>query len=145
MRWMGTLNQAAAEALRDADPHAVTDITGFGLAGHAAEMANASGLALELDLAALPRLPGALEAAATGLVPAGAGKNRDSIAGVLAVDDGADPLLVDLALDPQTSGGLLAALPADAARSLQRRLPASAIVGRAVAGAAGGVALKSSL
>ena len=145
MRWMGTLNQAAAEALRDADPHAVTDITGFGLAGHAAEMANASGLALELELAALPRLPGALEAAATGLVPAGAGKNRDSIAGVLAVDDGADPLLVDLALDPQTSGGLLAALPADAARSLQRRLPASAIVGRAVAGAAGGVALKSSL
>jgi selenide,water dikinase len=144
MRWMGTLNQAAAEALHDAQPHAVTDVTGFGLVGHAAEMANASGLTLELDLAALPRLPGALEAAATGLVPAGAGKNRDSVAGVLAVADGADPLLVDLALDPQTSGGLLAALPAADARRLERRLPSSAIVGRAVAGASGVVALRMS-
>ena len=145
MRWMGTLNQSAAEALRDAEPHAVTDITGFGLAGHAAEMANASGLTLELELSALPRLPGALEAAATGLVPAGAGKNRDSLASVLDIADGADPLLVDLALDPQTSGGLLAALPAADARRLQRRLPSSAIVGRAVAGTAGAVILTSSL
>jgi selenide,water dikinase len=144
MRWMGTLNREAAEALHDAHPHAVTDVTGFGLAGHAAEMANASGLTLELDLAALPRLPGALEAAATGLVPAGAGKNRDSVAAVLEIAGGADPLLVDLALDPQTSGGLLAALPAADARRLQRRLPSSAIVGRAVAGAAGIVALKTS-
>jgi len=144
MRWMGTLNRDAAEALHDAEPHAVTDVTGFGLAGHAAEMANASGLTLELDLAALPRLPGALEAAATGLVPAGAGKNRDSVAPVLEIADGADPLLVDLALDPQTSGGLLAALPAADARRLQRRLPSSAIIGRATAGAAGVVALKAS-
>jgi len=144
MRWMGTLNREAAEALHDAHPHAVTDVTGFGLAGHAAEMANASGLTLELDLAALPRLPGALEAAATGLVPAGAGKNRDSVAAVLEIAGGADPLLVDLALDPQTSGGLLAALPAADARRLQRRLPSSAIVGRATAGAAGVVALKTS-
>jgi selenide,water dikinase len=112
LRWMATLNQGAAEALHDAEPHAVTDVTGFGLLGHAAEMANASGLTLELELTALPRLPGALEAAATGLVPAGAGKNRDSVASVLDVADGADPLLVDLALDAQTSGGLLAALPA---------------------------------
>jgi len=141
MRWMGTLNREAAEALRDAEPHAVTDITGFGLVGHAAEMANASGLTLELELTALPRLPGALEAAATGLVPAGAGKNRDSVAGVLAVADGADPLLVDLALDPQTSGGLLAALPAADARRLERRLPSSAIVGRAMAGTPGAVVL----
>jgi len=144
MRWMGTLNQAAAEALRDAEPHAVTDITGFGLVGHAAEMANASGLTLELELTALPRLPGALEAAATGLVPAGAGKNRESVASVLDIGDGVDPLLVDLALDPQTSGGLLAALPAADARRLQRRLPSSAIVGRATAGTSGVVALRMS-
>jgi selenide,water dikinase len=145
MRWMGTLNREAAEALRDAEPHAVTDVTGFGLAGHAAEMAHASGLQLELDLAALPRLPGAVEAAATGLVPAGAGKNRDSVAGVLEIAAGADPFLVDLALDPQTSGGLLAALPAADARRLQRRLPSSAIVGRATAGTPGAVVLKMSL
>jgi selenide,water dikinase len=145
MRWMGTLNREAAEALRDAEPHAVTDVTGFGLAGHAAEMAHASGLQLELDLAALPRLPGAVEAAATGLVPAGAGKNRDSVAGVLEIAAGADPFLVDLALDPQTSGGLLAALPAADARRLQRRLQSSAIVGRAVVGPPGSVALKMTL
>jgi len=144
VRWMGTLNQAAAEALHGAEPHAVTDITGFGLVGHAAEMAHASGLTLQLELTALPPLPGALKAAATGLVPAGAGKNRDSVASVLDIADGADPLMVDLALDPQTSGGLLAALPAADARRLQRRLPSSAIVGRATAGTPGAVVLTMS-
>jgi len=108
-------------------------------------MANASGLTLQLELTALPPLPGALKAAATGLVPAGAGKNRDSVASVLDIADGADPLMVDLALDPQTSGGLLAALPAADARRLQRRLPSSAIVGRATAGTPGAVVLKMSL
>ena len=132
MRWMSTLNREAAEALTDLGPHAVTDVTGFGLVGHAAEMAEASGLAIEIDLAALPLLPGAREAAATGLVPAGTGKNRGSVAAVLDIADGADPVLVDLALDPQTSGGLLAAVPWDAAQRLLRRLPAAASVGRCI-------------
>ena len=142
MRWMTTLNKGAAEALHGADPHAVTDVTGFGLAGHAAEMAEASGCAIELDLEALPAMPGALDAAATGLVPAGAGKNRTSIAAVLEIADGADELLVDLALDPQTSGGLLAAVSADAAEKIVRRLPGSAIVGRVLGGKAGTVRLR---
>ena len=141
MRWMGTLNREAAEALHTVDPHAVTDITGFALAGHAAEMADASGCAVEIDLGALPALPGALDAAATGLVPAGAGKNRTSLADILEIADGADELLIDLALDPQTSGGLLAAVdPADVAR-LVRRLPGAAAVGRAVRGPSGGIRL----
>ncbi len=134
IRVMGTLNRRAAEAAAELAPHAVTDITGFGLAGHAAEMAEASGLTIEIDLPSLPLLPGAREAAATGFVPAGAGKNRDSLAGVLEVDEGADPLLVDLALDPQTSGGLLVACPPRAAADLARRVPGAAVVGRAVAG-----------
>ncbi|MEE4273429.1 MAG: selenide, water dikinase SelD [Thermoanaerobaculales bacterium] len=142
MRWMTTLNRDAAEALHTSAPHAVTDVTGFGLAGHAAEMAEASGCAIELDLAALPAMPGALDAAATGLVPVGAGKNRTSIAAVLEIADGADELRVDLALDPQTSGGLLAAVPADQADDLLRRLPAAAVVGRVVDGAAGTVRLQ---
>jgi len=142
MRWMGTLNREAAEALAEHDPHAVTDVTGFGLAGHAAEMAEASGVAVELDLAALPALPGALEAAATGLVPAGAAKNRESLAGVLEIGDGADPYRVDLALGPQTSGGLLAAVVPAAAAPLLRRLPAAAVVGRVVEGPAGAVVLR---
>ena len=142
MRWMTTLNCDAADALRKVEPHAVTDVTGFGLAGHAAEMAEASGCTLELDLNALPAMPGALDAAATGLVPAGAGKNRTSIAAVLEIADGADELLVDLALDPQTSGGLLAAVPADQAEGLVRRLPGAAVVGRVTDGKAGTVRLR---
>nr|MCU0234631.1 selenide, water dikinase SelD [Thermoanaerobaculales bacterium] len=62
LRWMATLNREAAEALAPLAPRAVTDITGFGLAGHAAEMAEASAAAVEIELAALPLLPGALEA-----------------------------------------------------------------------------------
>ena len=142
MRWMTTLNKDSAAALHGADPHAVTDVTGFGLAGHAAEMAEASGCAIELDLEALPAMPGALEAAAVGLVPVGAGKNRTSIAAVLEIADGADELRVDLALDPQTSGGLLAAVSADAAERIVRRLPGAAIVGRVTEGKAGTIRLR---
>jgi selenide,water dikinase len=144
LRWMVTLNREAAEALHDVDPHAVTDVTGFGLAGHLAEMAEASGVAAEIDLGALPLLPGALEAAATGLVPAGAGKNRTSVAAVLQIDEGADELRVDLCLDPQTSGGLLAAVTAEHAEALVRRLPGSAIVGRVTGGPPGTVRLVAS-
>jgi len=89
----------------------------------------------------LPLLPGALEAAATGLVPAGAGKNRDSIAAVLEVEDGADELRVDLCLDPQTSGGLLAAVRPEHAEALVRRLPGAAVVGHVVDGRSGAVRL----
>ena len=141
LRWMATLNREAAEALHDFAPHAVTDVTGFGLAGHVAEMAEASGVAVEIDLSALPLLSGALEAAATGLVPAGAGKNRDSVSAVLEVEDGADELRVDLCLDPQTSGGLLAAVLPEHADALVRRLPGAAVVGRVVDGQSGAVRL----
>jgi len=142
MRWMTTLNQDAARALHEVEPHAVTDVTGFGLAGHAAEMAEASDRALEFDLEALPAMPGALDAAATGLVPAGTSKNRTSIAAVLEVAVGADELLVDLALDPQTSGGLLAAVSADNAEKIVRRLPGAAVVGRVTQGSSGVVRLR---
>jgi selenide,water dikinase len=144
LRFMATLNREAAEALAGAEPHAVTDVTGFGLAGHLAEMAEASAVAAEIDLSALPLLPGALEAAATGLVPAGAGKNRISIPAVLEVEDGADELRVDLCLDPQTSGGLLAAVAPEHAEALVRRLPAAAVIGRVTAGAPGEVRLVTS-
>ncbi len=142
IRWMATLNRRAAELAREAGPHAVTDVTGFGLAGHAAELAEASGLAVEIGLADLPLLPGALEAAATGLVPAGTGKNRESLSGVLEIDREADPVLVDLALDPQTSGGLLVACEPEAARTLARRLPEARVVGRCIQGPPGTVRLR---
>ena len=142
LRVMGTLNRRAAEVAAELEPHAVTDVTGFGLAGHAAEMAEASGVTLEIDLSSLPLLPGAREAAATGFVPAGAGKNRESLAEMLEIAERADPLLVDLALDPQTSGGLLVACPAAAAPDLARRVPGAAVVGRVTKGSAGRVVLR---
>jgi len=141
IRWMSTLNREAAEALRELSPHAVTDVTGFGLAGHAAEMAEASGLAVEIGLEGMPLMPGARDAAAMGLVPAGTAKNRESVSQVLRIVQDADPILVDLALDPQTSGGLLAALPPGAAERLVRRLPGAAVVGRAIPGDPGAVHL----
>ncbi len=141
IRWMATLNRRAAELAQEASPHAVTDVTGFGLVGHAAELAEASGLAVEIGLDGLPLLPGATEAAAMGLVPAGTAKNRESVAGVLEIAPGTDPILVDLALDPQTSGGLLVACEPRAARSLARRLPGAAVVGRLVRGTPGSVRL----
>lgn len=141
IRWMSSLNRRAAEIAARLHPHAVTDVTGFGLCGHAAEMADASGLAVELDLARLPLLPGAEQAASMGLVPAGAGKNRESVQAVLELADGADPLRVDLALDPQTSGGLLIACTEDDARLLVSRLPEAAVVGRCVEGSRGTVRL----
>jgi len=136
IRWMCTLNRRAAELARPLSPHAVTDVTGFALAGHAAEMAEASGAAVHLELARLPLLPGARDAAERGMVPVGTGKNRASLSELLRVAPGADPLLVDVALDPQTSGGLLLALPPEAAATLVRQLPAAAEVGRVEAGAA---------
>lgn len=142
VRWMSTLNRSAAESLATLDPHAVTDVTGFGLAGHVAEMAEASGLEILLSTADLPALPGALEAAEMGFVPAGAGKNRDSLNAVLELGPDADGLRIDLALDPQTSGGLLAALTEDDAATLCRRVSSAVVVGRAVEGTQGRVFLK---
>ncbi|MBN1336241.1 MAG: selenide, water dikinase SelD [Deltaproteobacteria bacterium] len=142
IRWMSTLNRRAAEAARDIEVHACTDVTGFALAGHAAGMAEASRVAIEIDLAALPLLPGTLAAAEMGFVPAGTGKNRDSLGRMLQVADDADPLLMDVALDPQTSGGLLIACsPADA-EALCRRLPEACVVGRVVEGPAGEIRLR---
>jgi selenide,water dikinase len=141
IRWMATLNRRAADAARSLQPHAVTDVTGFALAGHAAEMAQASGAALRFEARALPLLPGALDAAEAGLVPLGTAKNRASLEGILQVAAGLDDPMVDVALDPQTSGGLLIALPPAKAAVLVRQLPSAAIVGEVLDGPPGAVLL----
>lgn len=111
---MAALNKTAAEAA-DAFPiHACTDITGFGLLGHLGEMTKASGVRAEIAAAALPLLPDAAEAAAMGLIPAGAYANRDYLTDV-TFTAGVPEYLRDICFDPQTSGGLLFALPAAAA------------------------------
>ena len=117
---MRQLNRAAAEALSalgDGDgPHAVTDVTGFGLLGHAWEMAERSDRVLELDAASLPFYAGALAAAEAGVRTGGDARNRSHLEG--KVRSGASDAVEALAYDPQTSGGLLAAVPAAAVEKL---------------------------
>ena len=116
---MRELNRAAAEALGalPGGPHAVTDVTGFGLLGHAWEMAERSGATLCIDAGALPLYAGALSAAEAGTRTGGDARNRAHLEGkVTATADGA---LEALAYDPQTSGGLLAAVDPAAVDSLR--------------------------
>ena len=108
---MRTLNRAAAEVLARFDVRGATDVTGFGLLGHGLEMARASGARLVFDGASLPALDGALDLARAGVETGGAGHNRRFTAPALVVGTGVAPELVALAHDPQTSGGLLAAVP----------------------------------
>ena len=114
--WMTTLNAAAADALRGFAPNAVTDVTGFGLFGHAHETAERSGVRLVLEAASFPALAGALEAARAGTRTGGDPRNRE-FAPVEA--DGVPEELLALGYDAQTAGGLLVTLPADKALSLE--------------------------
>jgi selenide, water dikinase len=115
---MTTLNRDAADRLRDAGPHAVTDVTGFGLVGHSRELAAAAGLRVEIDFEAVQLLPGARELAEAGHVPGGSRTNLELAAAYAGFDARLDDLDRLLACDAQTSGGLLAALPADRAQGL---------------------------
>jgi selenide,water dikinase len=107
---MSELNRDAADTLRSFSPHAVTDVTGFGLLGHAHETALRSGVRIDLDAEALPALPGALELAADGVRTGGDRRNREFAGG--HVTSTASPEHEALAYDPQTAGGLLITLPA---------------------------------
>lgn len=117
--WMGSLNRAAAELMMHFAVSAATDVTGFGCAGHALEMAGAAGVSFRLRLSAIPVMSGIEDLIALGLVPAGCYRNRDHYSPRVASRLPAD-LLLPL-FDPQTSGGLLIALPKeDAARFLRQ-------------------------
>ena len=133
-RSMATLNAKAAQAIRESkNVHACTDVTGFGLLGHSYEMASGSQVTIRLHGAALPLLPQARELAEMGIIPAGAYRNRDYVKPQLTLSSAAERVFLDLATDPQTSGGLLVALPREDARALLQALqafaPWSAIVG----------------
>jgi selenide,water dikinase len=114
---MKTLNAAAADVLRPYRPSAVTDVTGFGLAGHAYETAQRSGVRIVLHAEALPALPGALELAEAGVRTGGDRRNREFASPY--VRSSADEAHEALAYDPQTAGGLLVTLPAERAVTLE--------------------------
>jgi selenide, water dikinase len=113
---MTTLNRQASEALKrlpEGAMHACTDVTGFGLIGHAFEMAAASGCTLEIEAASVPLLPG-VRALVNGNVPGGGRTNADYFGKDTRISDTLDADLTQLFYDPQTSGGLLIAVDASA-------------------------------
>jgi selenide, water dikinase len=135
---MKSLNRVAAEVLVPAGVRAATDVTGFGLLGHGLEMARASGARFVFDAAALPALPGALDLAEAGIETGGAAHNRRFVAPALTIAAGVPDALVALAHDPQTSGGLLAAVDPDRVDSVVGALDAAGVrswrVGHVTAG-----------
>jgi selenide, water dikinase len=137
VRVMSQLNASAAEAMLKYEVHACTDITGFGILGHALRMAEGSGVTLVFEESDLPLLPGALELAREGMIPGGGARNREYFAPQARISDEVADEMVTLAFDPQTSGGLLIAVPESQATPLLGDLQKAgctdaAIVGRAV-------------
>jgi selenide, water dikinase len=133
---MITLNKGAADAIERLPAgavHACTDITGFGLIGHASEIAAASGCTLEIEAAAVPLIPGALDLV-RGNIPGGGRTNRQHFGERLHIAAAVPEEVSDLLFDPQTSGGLLISLePAHAAAAMQMLADAgvrASIVGR---------------
>ena len=129
---MTTLNKSARDAMVQYRVHACTDVTGFGLLGHACEMAQGSGVELELRVEDIDLIPEAVELARMGILPAGMYRNRAFAEG--EVDAGVTELCKqDLLYDPQTAGGLLMAVdPADAdalLAELRRCVPSAQRIG----------------
>jgi selenide, water dikinase len=138
VRSMTQLNAAAASAMLKYDVHAATDITGFGLAGHALKMADGSDVTIVFEESDLPLLPGVLEQCRAGMMPGGGNRNREYYAPNVRISEEVSDEIATIAFDPQTSGGLLIALPEEQSLALLAELQDSghreaAIVGRVVA------------
>lgn len=133
---MTALNKQASAAMRRFPVHACSDITGYGLLGHTFEMASGSGVTVVLEARSMPLLPGARRLAGQGHLTGGCRRNRDYLKDKIAIDPGLKADLVEIALDPQTSGGLLIALPNADATALLGDLRASGIAAAALVGRA---------
>ncbi len=135
---MAALNRRACEVLSRRAVSACTDVTGFGLLGHACEMASDSPCDLRIDVSAVPLLPSVEEYASMGLVPEGTYRNKDFRMRFIVNTVGCGEDMLNVLFDPQTSGGLLAAVPAGEAQSALEELTASgahaAIIGETAAG-----------
>ena len=129
---MRTLNGAACAAFRQVGLRACTDVTGFGLLGHAAAMAEASGVTLRFQLSAIPVLPGVRELALMGMIPGGAYNNRRWLEGRLHMAGDVEDTELLLLCDPQTSGGLLACLPKERVEEGLRLLTEQGVEGAVV-------------
>ncbi len=128
-RQMATLNRDACRAMQRYRVHGCTDVTGFGLMGHATEMAQGSGCTLHIEVGRVPFHREALELADMGLVPAGAYRNRDFAEQSVSVRGDVSRAMQDILYDPQTSGGLLIAVDERDAAALCAEIPGAAVIG----------------
>ncbi len=131
---MAELNKTAAEVMADYEVHACTDITGFGLIGHLAEMVYGSGKSLLINSSETPVIPEALEFASMGMVPAGAHKNREFRECMTHLSPNISPVIRDIFYDPQTSGGLLICCASSQAQSLLSELQIRGLTGASLIG-----------
>lgn len=145
---MTALNKTASELMVKFAAHSCTDITGFGLIGHVGEMARSSRVDIEIVWDDLPLLPGVIDYVADEIISGGIERNRESSAGCVTMGQGTAPGMLDVCLDPQTSGGLLVALPAAKAAEFVQALhdagiAAAAIIGRVRAAGNGRVFIET--
>jgi selenide,water dikinase len=131
---MTTLNRIAGEIMLRYPTTACTDITGYGLVGHACEMIGSDPIAITLSTGAVPLLPGTAELVRMGMVPATLYSNRQYHADRVEISGETDPFIADVLYDPQTSGGLLFSLPAEAAGECLVELQEAGITGAAIIG-----------
>jgi len=122
IKLMASLNREAAEIMKDYPVHACTDITGFGLLGHMAEMVVDSGFGIKIQSDMIPIIRGALDYAGMGFIPAGAYKNRKFREKIVDVSSSVDRSIQDILFDPQTSGGLLICVDGKSANDLLIKL-----------------------
>lgn len=135
---MTTLNQKAAELMQEAGVHAGTDITGFGLLGHASEMIDGSNVGMVIHSAAVPFFSEAREYAEMGMIPGGLHRNRDFRSRMVAIEKAVPKYLADILFDPQTSGGLFISVAPEKAEALLEKMhregiDEAALVGEVVA------------
>ena len=129
---MATLNKAARDVMVQYNVHSCTDVTGFGLLGHSFEMAQGSNCTIHIQVSGVPYHPEALELASMGLIPTGAYRNREYAEAGVTVRGSISLAMEDILYDPQASGGLLFAIPAEEAEAclsaLKQAIPNAAII-----------------
>ena len=146
-RAMATLNQKASELMMEVEVHACTDVTGFGLLGHACEMIEGADVGMVIRSACVPFFPEAKELATMGLIPAGTYRNKDFRTHMIEVTDGVSDDMLLLLFDAQTSGGLLISVPEPKAPALleqmhQEGISEAAIIGEVVVEPKGKIIIK---
>jgi len=131
---MTTLNKDAALLMREVKVHACTDVTGFGLLGHAAEMINGSNVGMKIFSSAVPVFPGLQDLVESGILPAGLYRNREFRERQIDLSSDCPEWLADVMFDPQTAGGLLIALPEKESTALLKKMHANGISEASVIG-----------